>query len=164
MPKIIKNGLEYSGVPTEVVTAWPPTGDSVLVDTPEMGNTDISEIGDGTLTGAISAVKNGLTDLSYSKSGLSVDNGTLIGGGYVTVGNIVIVNIRVQATSTPTMITGLPAPAITESGNIVGSTAYDSTNERAAFFYMNSSGTIIFPGALGSTGSYLISLVYIRAH
>lgn len=60
MPKIIKNGLEYSGVPTEAVTAWPPTSDPVQATLPEMGNTDISAIGDGTVTGAISELKSGL--------------------------------------------------------------------------------------------------------
>lgn len=61
MPKIIKNGREYSGTPLEEVTAWPPTGDSVQIEQPLMGNTDISEIGDGTVTGAISELNNGLT-------------------------------------------------------------------------------------------------------
>lgn len=61
MPKIIKNGKEYSGVPIEVVTAWAPTADPVQVKEPLMGNTDISTIGDGTVTGAIDDVKTGLT-------------------------------------------------------------------------------------------------------
>lgn len=68
MPKIIKNGREYSGTPLEEVTAWPPTGDSVQIEQPLMGNTDISEVGDGTVTGAIAqnveditALNNGLT-------------------------------------------------------------------------------------------------------
>lgn len=56
MPKIVKNGKEYSGVPIECVTAWQPTGDPVQVAEPLMGNTDISDIGDGTITGAIRAV------------------------------------------------------------------------------------------------------------
>lgn len=60
MPKIVKNGLEYSGTPLEEVTAWPPTGDSVQIEQPLMGNTDISEVGDGTVTGAIDALNNGL--------------------------------------------------------------------------------------------------------
>ena len=58
MPKIIKNGKEYSGVPIEVVTAWAPTADPVQVKEPLMGNTDISDIGDGTVTGAIDTIKN----------------------------------------------------------------------------------------------------------
>lgn len=65
MPKIVKNGLEYSGTPLEEVTAWPPTGDSVQIEQPLMGNTDISSIGDGTVTGAISELNNGLTVKTY---------------------------------------------------------------------------------------------------
>lgn len=61
MPKIVKNGLEYSGTPLEEVTAWPPTGDSVQIEQPLMGSADISEVGDGTVTGAISALNNGTT-------------------------------------------------------------------------------------------------------
>lgn len=61
MPKIIKNGREYSGTPLEEVTAWPPTGDSVQIEQPLMGNTDISGVGDGTVTGAISELNTGLT-------------------------------------------------------------------------------------------------------
>lgn len=60
MPKIIKNGKEYSGVPIEVVTAWAPTADPVQVKEPLMGNTDISNIGDGTVTGAIDELNTGL--------------------------------------------------------------------------------------------------------
>lgn len=70
MPKIVKNGLEYSGTPLEEVTAWPPTGDSVQIEQPLIGNTDISEVGDGTVTGAIDALNNGLT---RNKKGTTVN-------------------------------------------------------------------------------------------
>lgn len=63
MPKIVKNGLEYSGTPLEEVTAWPPTGDSIQIEQPLMGSTDISEVGDGTVTGAISELNKGLSTL-----------------------------------------------------------------------------------------------------
>lgn len=65
MPKIIKNGREYSGTPLEEVTAWPPTGDSVQIEQPLMGNTDISGVGDGTVTGAISELNNDLTQRKF---------------------------------------------------------------------------------------------------
>ena len=81
MPKIIKNGKEYSGVPIEVVTAWAPTADPVQVKEPLMGNTDISSIGDGTVTGAIDTVNSGLTSVSTgtittSRSGVTLSNTT----------------------------------------------------------------------------------------
>ncbi len=64
MPKIIKNGREYSGTPLEEVTAWPPTGDSVQIEQPLMGSTDISAVGDGTVTGAIAQNVEDITDLN----------------------------------------------------------------------------------------------------
>ena len=72
MPKIVKNGKEYSGVPTEVVTAWQPTGDSVQVAEPLMGNTDISSIGDGTVTGAVSSLSVGLNDFKLVRVSIKV--------------------------------------------------------------------------------------------
>ena len=66
MPKIVKNGKEYSGVPLECVTAWQPTGDPVQVAEPLMGNTDISDIGDGTITGAISSLSAGLAEIDIT--------------------------------------------------------------------------------------------------
>ena len=73
MPKIIKNGKEYSGVPIEVVTAWAPTADPVQVKEPLMGNTDISDIGDGTVTGAIDTINDGLSSkITYIQTNQSV--------------------------------------------------------------------------------------------
>lgn len=60
MPKIMLNDTEYSGVPLECVTAWPPTSDPVQVALPTMGDSDISGVGDGTVTGAISGLNSEL--------------------------------------------------------------------------------------------------------
>ena len=79
MPKIIKNGKEYSGVPVEVVTAWAPTADPVQVKEPLMGNTDISSIGDGTVTGAVEALNNDLISKGI----------TLTAGEYATLDGVV---------------------------------------------------------------------------
>ena len=59
MPKIMLNDREYAGVSMECVTAWPPTSDPVQAALPEMGNTDISDVADGTITGAISSLNSG---------------------------------------------------------------------------------------------------------
>ena len=90
MPKIIKNGTEYSGVPVEVVTAWAPTADPVQVKEPLMGNTDISSIGDGTVTGAIEAVNTGLTSFQIRKVNFSYNitaNGNAHGNLYSIINN-----------------------------------------------------------------------------
>ena len=93
MPSIMKNGQQFGGVPTEVITAWEPTGDPVQVTQPLMGNTDISNIGNGTVTGAISAMNTGVMHKIYSGAwirsstaatnivltdSLSVDKGTYL--------------------------------------------------------------------------------------
>lgn len=93
MPKIVKNGKEYSGVPIEVVTAWAPTADPVQVKEPLMGNTDISTIGDGTVTGAIDALNTGLTNLIKYRtvSGTTAANGSLNLGMTATVYDVISV-------------------------------------------------------------------------
>ena len=100
MPKIIKNGKEYSGVPIEVVTAWAPTADPVQVKEPLMGNTDISNIGDGTVTGAIDELKSGLTNASTGtittpRSGVTLTNATCY-----KVGDIATVSGKLTGSTT----------------------------------------------------------------
>lgn len=85
MPKIVKNGKEYSGVPIECVTAWQPTGDPVQVAEPLMGNTNISDIGDGTITGAISSLSAGLIDGMGAKL---LWSGNFTGSGSITVNGL----------------------------------------------------------------------------
>ena len=88
MPKIIKNGKEYSGVPIEVVTAWAPTADPVQVKEPLMGNTDISDIGDGTVTGAIDTINTGLTTINGLFKTITVSSNTprtIQTGAYATL-------------------------------------------------------------------------------
>jgi len=75
MPKIIKNGRDYSGVPIEVVTAWLPTEDSVQIKEPIIGNTDISDIGDGTITGAIDSLNEAIHTKEYTLYGFKLFGG-----------------------------------------------------------------------------------------
>ena len=79
MPKIIKNGLVYSGVPDEVVTAW-ETQDVQDIDEPTMGDTDISGIGDGSVTGAIGSLNGSLTQLKLSVQQIENISITVDGG------------------------------------------------------------------------------------
>ncbi len=80
MPKIIKNGREYSGTPLEEVTAWPPTGDSIQIEQPLMGSTDISEVGDGTVTGAIAQNAEDITELNNGLMQFGIVTGTVPSG------------------------------------------------------------------------------------
>lgn len=109
---------------------------------------------------ATGIIKNPFVGLSYTKNGLVPGNCTIVGGGYAKLGNIVIVNIRINATSAGALVQGFPKTIFAESGNILGGAAYDSSNERSAYFYVNPNGILTFPAALG-TGTFLLSLVYL---
>ena len=120
MPKIIKNGKDYAGVPIECVTAWTPTGDTAEVAEPLMGNTDISGIGDGTITGAISANKERIItiesslvyagDLSANSSGYSTFS-LVIPSGYKTTGVFSVVKQHPTASTSlsiyPSIVKGV---------------------------------------------------------
>ena len=111
MPKIIKNGKEYSGVPIEVVTAWAPTADPVQVKEPLMGNTDISSIGDGTVTGAIDELNTGLTNLFKH---------IVITGTTDSAGNIQLTGVSAANNFVVSVVSigGYPAGLVT-SGNVL---------------------------------------------
>lgn len=109
---------------------------------------------------ATGIIKNPFVGLSYTQNGLEASGCTIVGGGYAKLGNIVIVNIRIQATSAGAFVRGFPKTIFAESGNILGGAAYDSANERSAYFYVNPNGIVTFPAALG-TGAFLVSLVYL---
>ena len=93
MSKIVKDGLIFGGTPKEIVTAWEPSVGQVEVQMPSLGSTDISNIGDGTLTGAINALSNNLLVLrgawiTSSTAGLNIkltDTLTLPKGSYLFI-------------------------------------------------------------------------------
>lgn len=129
MPKIVKNGLEYSGTPLEEVTAWPPTGDSVQIEQPLMGNTDISEVGDGTVTGAISELNNGLT-VQFPSTGWATTE-TVNGTTYYT------------QTISVTSVSGKPIVGITPiSGTLPTSAEQDAYDSVEYFTADESTNTI----------------------
>lgn len=81
----------------------------------KLGTTDISAIADGTVTGGISTL-NSANNTFHS---VTSTNGTVV-GGYVLVGKVVTVSIKVTLTSaivanSSNIIDGLPSPAITFS-------------------------------------------------
>jgi len=111
----------------------------------------------------IAELNNGLTNLSYTSQGLTYTSGsgTFVAGGYCKIGNLVVVNFRFNATaSNGVYINNFPRPKTGSTGNIIGGACYDSSNERAGFFYMNSNGSLVFPSKLGS-GQFLVSFSYI---
>lgn len=111
---------------------------------------------------ATGTIKNPFVGLSYTNNGLVTTGCTIVGGGYAKLGNIVIVNIRIQVTSVGAVVQGFPKPVLAASVPMVASAGYDTVNERAAYFYVNSNGVLVFPAALG-TGTFLLSLVYLTS-
>ena len=109
---------------------------------------------------AADARVNLCSGLSYTTDGLVPNNCTIAGGGYAKFGSIVIINIRIQATSAGALVQGFPKPILTTSVPYVAAAGYDTVNERAAYFYVNSNGVLVFPAALG-TGTFELSIVYL---
>lgn len=87
MAKIVKDGRIFGGTPLEVITAWPPTGDMAEIERSSIGSTDISEISDGTITGAISNLNDSLFDLTYES--LNSTSST-VAAGYTAWQSVVI--------------------------------------------------------------------------
>ena len=125
------------------------------------GTVAVAKGGTGATT-AEGARDNLCRGLSYTTNGLVPSGCTIVGGGYAKLGNIVIVNIRIQVTSVGAFVQGFPKPVLAGSGNFLGGAGYDTVNERAAYFYVNSNGFLVFPAALG-TGTFLLSLVYLTS-
>lgn len=109
------------------------------------------------LNGGLNAL---IPALSYTQQGLNAVNCTIINGGYAKFGNIVIVNIRFTITAVAPHVDGFPLP-ISANGNYIGSPAYDGATDNVAYCYLNQSGNLTVPANYGSSGSLLISLVYL---
>lgn len=101
-----------------------------------------------------------LFDLSYSTQGLSYYRCTNAGGGYVKVGNLVIINIRLVVTTAAAVVSGLPKPFTNSTYNSVGGASYDTANESVGTFYVDNNGDLRTTYISG-TGTFMISVVYI---
>lgn len=115
MSKIVKDGLIFGGTPKEIVTAWEPSVGQVEVQMPSLGSTDISNIGDGTLTGAISTLNNNINSLLQSPTLTQLTTTSAVRTGSIYMarwGHIVTVMLcAVGFTQTGTsqvIATGLP--------------------------------------------------------
>lgn len=104
-----------------------------------------------------------LNNLSYSKSGLNPNEKcTIKAGGYAKLGNLVIVNIRLDVTANGASVSGFPIPAIAENFNGVGGSGYNSTTDETCTFYLyNSNGILSIPTNNSNIGDLLISFVYV---
>ena len=106
----------------------------------------------------INTLKSNLNNNTYVSTGLTTNNCSIVYGGYVTIGNLIIVNIRFTISGTGATISGFPAPQIN-----LGFAGYDTAQEKTWYGYMNTSGQLITPNAYGSTGTIMVSFVYAKA-
>ena len=120
------------------------------------------------VTGDASASGGGslLNGLTYSTSGLSFSSGTILDGGYCKVGNLVIVNMRINVTTSipagNSFMSGFP-PALSTLSSTTGFVAFASSNPNISVS-MQVRGTLVNGGS-GQTmsGAYMISGTYLCA-
>lgn len=98
---------------------------------------------------------------SYITTGLTYASGvSFYAGGYVRIGDIVIVNIRVSISANISanthIIKGLPAPAVNERAITV-------TNNTGNSAMLEPTGEMYCSGALTSGGAFIAGCVYIAS-
>ena len=127
-----------------------------------MGSDDISAIGDGTVTGAITTLINTLTS-SLKSTGLTPTNCTIVHGGYAEIGNLVIINIRITATYTGNncSISGFPTYVSTE-GTRVSAPIYCASDNTSQIQYVGNNGSLNF-GSVTNGNKYVCSVMYIKS-
>ena len=92
----------------------------------------------------ISRLNSNLSPSSWSTTGLTFANSTYQSGGYVTIGKLVIVCIRVIAKNTIAqynqyILTGLPVPLTQDPANYVGLSCACLIDHK---LYLNSDGNV----------------------
>lgn len=128
----------------------------------KLGTTDISSIGGGTVTGAISALngKVASSTVTYSKNNtyISATEGAVQRFGNVVAGSIIFTMSSAASDNNISLITGLPAPRASQQFIIMCVNDYSMTRAQ-----LTSSGTLRtwYSRAFVSGNSYMINLEYI---
>jgi hypothetical protein len=163
--------VKRSGLLMDSVTQIIPTLKTIVDINDTLGSTDISAIGDGTVTGGLSRLNSDLTAVSASLTELgkvttmSNSHGYMsnIQGGYSVIGKIVVVGGRFTPTSDIPMRTAIggrfPVP-------IAGTTPikiFDGTNGTYIDGFINSSGDLVnLTDALTSGQNVYVSGAYLK--
>lgn len=115
----------------------------------------------------INIVNSNLNNKTVTSSGLTVTWGSITGGGYVVLGNTIILNVRITANTTlnansPYSVSGFPTPVSDGMNGIVATTNVMSSTKEA---YVDSVGVLVFtPNASLTSGSVIkLHACYIRA-
>ena len=102
--------------------------------------------------------------LSYISSGLTVNNGTLQAGGYCKIGNLVIVNIRIKATTSNSSVTisGLPTYSTKATTNLIPCTCSNFSDSKPAYASVLQNGNCsILSTDVIADKVYVVSAVYL---
>ena len=127
----------------------------ILTDAPNLNAT--SE--DLSYDGGATSVHDILNPTAYSTTGLTYSGVSLEQGGYIKIGKMVIVNIRVKATTSLTsgtaVVENLPTPLLSGNNTITAS------NNISASIIISTSGQMIVQKALTTNEVVMANAVYI---
>ena len=104
---------------------------------------------------------------SANSTSFTVKNGSITSGGYIKIGRLVIVNMRVAMTAALSeysyLVTGLPRPVTTATeGNPVGTVANNLNKSITLVLAGGAGGFFLGAGAgLSSTQAIVLSCVYV---
>lgn len=101
-----------------------------------------------------------LNPSAYISEGLTYDNCTYIKGGYVKIGKLVIVNIRIAVDDTGASVSGFPTYFNKSNINIVSCSVMGTGSSIAYKGYISQDGKLTIENVLANS-NYVISASYI---
>ena len=102
-----------------------------------------------------------LTPSAYINTGLTPTNGTISEGGYCKFGNLVLVNIRLQATTSATEVDISGFPSYTGANKVICSAA-NFSDDTSAYAYITMGGHLkIKAGDVVGSKNYVVSTAYL---
>ena len=114
------------------------------------------------LKAAVSSVDSALSPTAYSTPTMST-GATLASGGFVKIGNMVFVSMRVTtASSVSAICSALPAPLVSSQSITDAQGVVEVTTNASTPCYITKEGSMVFTSAV-STTPLIISCSYICA-
>ena len=97
----------------------------------------------------------------YTSTGLTITNGTISEGGYCKIGNVVLVNIRLQATETGSVVDIVGLPTYTGANKVVCSGA-NFSDDISAYAYITNGGHLFIKASdVVASKNYVVSGMYL---
>ena len=119
-------------------------------------DTKLGAVGNSSVQDQIDTLNGKFTPNTFSQ--ITVPDGTLVSGGYVKIGKIVILQARITISTTSYVIaTGLPIPLNAVSGSPAAGVVGVSSSQHMA---IDGNGHVVSGNGVGS-GAYQLSCTYI---